>query len=66
MAGIEVIREIRSSEMNNYIPIIVITSHSMIEDRKKLISAGCRGYIKKQVDLFSVMKQIEEIIGWKL
>lgn len=66
MAGIEVIREIRSSEMNNYIPIIVLTSHALIVDRKKLISAGCRGYIEKQVDPFSVIKQIEEIIGKKL
>ncbi|MEE8328803.1 MAG: hypothetical protein V3R54_02605 [Thermodesulfovibrionia bacterium] len=52
--------------MNNYIPIIVLTFHSMIGDRKKLISAGSKGYIEKQVDSFSDIKQIEEIMGRKL
>jgi len=63
MDGIEVLREIRRSKINGEIPIIAMTSYAMSGDRKKLLGAGCSGYIEKPIDPITVISQIREIIG---
>ena len=61
--GLEVLKEIRKSEINGGIPIIAITSYAMSGDRKKMLESGCSGYIEKPIDPENVINQIREIIG---
>jgi len=63
MDGLEVLKEIRKSEIDGEIPIIAITSYAMSGDRARLIEAGCNGYLEKPIDPVTVMNQIREIIG---
>lgn len=61
--GTEVLKMIRASEIGRSIPIIAMTSYAMAGDRKKLLDAGCDGYIEKPIDPLVVMNQIRGLIG---
>jgi len=63
MDGLEVLKELRRSEMNGEIPIIAITSYAMSGDRERLLEAGCNGYIEKPIDPVIIINQIREITG---
>lgn len=63
MDGLEVLKELRRSEINDGIPIIAITSYAMSGDKERMIEAGCNGYIEKPIDPVNVIAQIREIIG---
>jgi len=63
MDGLEVLKELRRSEMNGEIPIIAITSYAMSGDRERLLEAGCNGYIEKPIDPVIIINQIREVIG---
>lgn len=65
MNGLEVLKELRKSEINGEIPIIAITSYAMSGDRERLLEAGCNGYIEKPIDPVIIINQISEIIGDK-
>ena len=61
--GTDVLKMIRASEIGRSIPIIAMTSYAMAGDRKKLLDAGCDGYIEKPIDPLVVMNQIQDVIG---
>jgi DNA-binding response OmpR family regulator len=49
MNGAEFIKKIR--EQKNYIPVIVLTSNSMMEDKLQMFSLGADDYLTKPFDL---------------
>jgi len=64
--GVEVVEVLRAaSAKQNYplnydIPVIAMTSHAMVGDRKRFLAAGMNDHISKPIDpnlLFSLMKQ---------
>ena len=63
MNGLEVLKELRTSEIDGEIPIIAITSYAMSGDREKMIEAGCNGYLEKPIDPANIMNQIRKVIG---
>ena len=65
MDGLEVLRKIRSSEIDGDIPVIAVTSYAMVGDREKMMAAGCNGYIEKPIDPEKIIGQIREILGEK-
>lgn len=60
MDGLEATKRIRASEADGEIPIIALTSHAMVGDRKKALAAGCTGYIEKPIDPETFMAEIEK------
>ena len=63
MNGLEVLKELRTSEIDGEIPIIAITSYAMSGDRERMIEAGCNGYLEKPIDPANIMNQIRKVIG---
>ena len=63
MDGLDVLKEIRRSEIDGEIPIIAVTSYAMSGDREKLLEAGCNGYIEKPIDPANIISQLEKVIG---
>ena len=63
MDGLEVLKEIRASYINEEIPIIAVTSYAMAGDRERLMGEGCNGYIEKPIDPVNIMNQIKKILG---
>ena len=60
--GLEVARRIRASEANGKTPIIALTSYAMPGDRKKVLAAGCSGYMAKPIDVKTFMTEIERYL----
>ena len=56
--GLEATKRIRASEADGQIPIIALTSFAMPGDRKKVLEAGCNGYIAKPIDVESFIAEI--------
>lgn len=63
IAGTDVLSMIRDSDIGPSIPVIAVTSYAMAGDRKKLIAAGCDGYIEKPIDPMLFITQVEKVIG---
>lgn len=62
MDGIKVLKVIRDREEIADIPVIAVTSYAMTGDSKKLLSAGCDGYIEKPIDIDAIVKQINKLL----
>ncbi len=63
--GLEVLRKIRSSEIDGDIPVIAVTYYAMAGDLERMMAAGCDGYIEKPIDPDKFVDQIREILGEK-
>ena len=56
--GLEVLERLQKLEATSVIPVIAVTSSAMSGDRKRLLNAGCRGYIEKPIDPTKIIDQI--------
>ncbi len=61
--GTEVLEELRKLGICAKIPIIAITSYAMSGDMRRLIEAGCTGYLEKPIDPVNIINQIRDITG---
>lgn len=60
--GLEATKQIRNKEEIKDIPIIAITSFAMAEDRERILSAGCNGYLEKPIDPLTVVESIHKFL----
>lgn len=60
MDGYQAIKEIRSFESNQNIPIIAVTAHAMSGDREKCMVAGASDYISKPIDVDTLLKVLKK------
>ncbi len=58
MDGYEVARKLRSNANLAETPIIAVTSHAMVGDRAKCISAGATDYVEKPIDPEGLVERI--------
>jgi len=56
--GLDVTRQIRSSEADGNVPIVAVTSFAMVGDREKALAAGCSGYIEKPINPETFLEEI--------
>lgn len=57
--GYEVTRTLRAEHYNK--PIIALTAHAMIEERKKSKAAGCDAHITKPLNFSQLLSAVQEI-----
>ena len=50
MDGLTATGILKQDQLTKDIPIIALTSHVMKGDEKKILAAGCNGYISKPID----------------
>ena len=60
--GLEATKRLRESEADSKVPIVALTSYSMVGDKEKALSAGCTGYIEKPIDPDTFMGEIEKYL----
>lgn len=60
--GTIVLNKLRGNAATKKIPVIAVTSYAMTGDSKKLLDAGCDGYIEKPIDPDHFIKQIESVL----
>jgi CheY-like chemotaxis protein len=65
MDGFECTAAIRRLEQNTraHIPIIAMTAHAMVGDRKRCLEAGMDGYISKPVHAHELYETIETVLA---
>ena len=60
--GMKATKIIRSSEADERVPIVALTSYAMTGDREKSLEAGCTGYIEKPINPETIMNEIEKFL----
>ena len=63
--GTVVLDNLRSTAETQAIPVVAVTSYAMTGDSKKLLSAGCDGYIEKPIEPGLFISQVETILAEK-
>jgi two-component system cell cycle response regulator DivK len=63
MDGWEVGRRIRADGQTSRIPIVVLTAHAMISDRRRALEAGFNAFATKPVDFQNLLKLMREVLG---
>ena len=54
---------IRSDPQTKHIPIAALTAHSMPEDHKRALDAGCDGYLSKPMDMAVFKETVASLIA---
>jgi len=62
MDGLSVVREMKSDERTQTIPILALTAHAMRGDKDRFLEAGCDGYISKPIDVKTFLSSIEQYL----
>ena len=61
--GWEVARQLKAAPETRGIPIIALTAHAMVGDRKKALEAGCDDYDTKPIEVPRLLEKIEAFLG---
>jgi len=61
--GWEATRQLKAASATQAIPIIALTAHAMVGDRKKALEAGCDDYDTKPVEILRLLEKIEAFLG---
>jgi two-component system OmpR family response regulator len=59
--GIEVVRRLRAGSCD--VPVLFLSAHDDVEDRRAGLSAGAQGYLSKPFSLDDVVSRIRALLG---
>ena len=62
VSGLDIVDEIKGYEDLKDIPIIALTAFAMKNDKAKVMSRGCAGYLSKPVTVDSFFEAIDQFI----
>ncbi len=60
--GLSLTKRLRQEVQTADLPIIALTAHAMVEDRKRAAEAGCDGYIAKPINTRTLAQEIQQIL----
>lgn len=60
--GLKLIKRIRDDEKHKSVPIIVISTESAAEDRRRALSLGANAYLVKPVKATQVIDKVRELL----
>lgn len=63
VSGFEATEAIKSQPVLRDIPIVALTAFAMEQDRKRVLAAGCDGFISKPYDIFDLLEHIKDYLG---
>ena len=59
--GWEATRLLKASPETSHIPVIAVSAHAMVEDRRRALEAGCDDFFAKPVDMKTLFARIETL-----
>ena len=62
MDGLKLVRRVRTDERHKDVPIIVITTEGMGEDRERAMALGATAYISKPIQAPQVIATVKELL----
>ena len=57
--GLEATRQLKTSAATRTIPIVALTAHAMLDDKKRFVAAGCDGVQTKPYAFADLLGEIE-------
>jgi CheY-like chemotaxis protein len=60
--GLELTQEIKTSDEWKHIPVIAVTAHAYMRDKKNALDAGCDYYFAKPISRTQLIKKMEELL----
>jgi two-component system, cell cycle response regulator DivK len=63
MSGWEVARALRADPRAATLPIIAVTAHAGVNDKKAALAAGCTVFFAKPVDFNRLVSALSELVG---
>ncbi len=64
MDGYEVCRRLKADPVTSYIPVVMVTALSDVEDRVRGLSAGAEDFLTKPVDDFALMSRMGALMRY--
>ena len=62
ISGYDLIQWIKSDSNISHIPIIAITAFAMKDDKEKILSLGCEGYISKPISMDPFIENVNKFL----
>lgn len=62
ISGLDITRELKQDEGLKHIPVVAVTAFAMKDDERKILQAGCEGYISKPISIGPFMETIERFL----
>ena len=66
MDGWEAARQLKTDATTQRIPVIALTAHAMVSDRKRALDAGCDEYETKPIEFARLLAKIQAMLGQEL
>ena len=66
MDGWEAARQLKTDATTRRIPVIALTAHAMVSDRKRALDAGCDEYETKPIEFARLLAKIQAMLGQEL
>ncbi len=63
MDGLEATRVLKADERTRDIPVVALTAHAMMSDRRKAFDSGCDEFATKPIDFASLVDTIHRLLG---
>lgn len=63
MDGLEFTRQLKAAEATRGIPVVALTAFAMKGDEKRVMEAGCDGYISKPIDTRELGAQVARCLS---
>lgn len=60
MNGLEFLYKLKNNFLFKDVPVVALTAHAMLGDKKKFIDAGCDGYIPKPINVDVFESQVKQ------
>jgi CheY-like chemotaxis protein len=63
--GLQITRELRANPETQDLLIVAMTAYAMVEDERRVIEAGCDGYLTKPIQTRMLAKQVASFLKRK-
>jgi two-component system cell cycle response regulator DivK len=60
--GLQITRELRTNPEMQDLVIVAMTAHAMLGDERRMVEAGCDGYLPKPIDTRTLGTQVEAFL----
>jgi CheY-like chemotaxis protein len=61
--GLQLTRELRANPATRDLPIVAMTAHALVEDRQRVLDAGCDGYLIKPIQTRTLGREVAAFIA---
>lgn len=62
ISGLDITKKLKLDPALKHIPVVAVTAFAMKDDERKILEAGCEGYISKPISIVPFMETVESFL----